>query len=77
MSEVYELSLSKNYVSSWTISDAIREILQNAIDSEKDGHKMYVNYDVENEELLIGNKHTYIDKSTLILGIGDKTNNNK
>lgn len=77
MSEVYELSLSKNYVSSWTISDAIREILQNAIDSEKDGHEMYVNYNVENKELLIGNKYTCIDKSTLILGIGDKTNNNK
>lgn len=77
MSEVYELSLSKNYVSSWSVNNAIREILQNAIDSEKDGHEMYVNYNAENEELLIGNKCTSIDKSTLILGVGDKTNNSK
>lgn len=77
MFEIYELSLSKNYVSSWTINDAIREILQNAIDSDKEGHEMYVKYNDVSQTLIIGNQFTSIDKSTLILGVGDKTNNDK
>lgn len=70
----YELSLSRNYVSNWTTSDAIREILQNAIDSNVDGHDMLVEY--ENNTLVISNKGVKLDPSILILGGGNKTQRN-
>ena len=44
MKERIELSLSKKYVSSWTYIEAIRELLQNAIDSEVDGNTIEIDY---------------------------------
>jgi hypothetical protein len=66
----YELSLSRNYVSDWTYIEAIREILQNAIDSNGE---MVVDFD--NNRLTITNKNCYIDKSTLVLGNTGKKDN--
>ena len=39
----YEITISPNYVSNWGINEAIREILQNAIDADKNGYKKYEN----------------------------------
>lgn len=60
----YELSLSRNYVSSWGIKEAIRELLQNS----KDGSDGNVNIDKENGIITIANKNTSIPSSTLLLG---------
>lgn len=68
----YELSISRNYVSTWTVSDAIREILQNAIDAKSDGYEMEVSY--EGDTMVISTIGTTIDPSTLVLGGGNKTN---
>lgn len=61
----YELSLSRNYVSSWGIEEAIRELLQNAKDS--DGQEKII-IDKQNGIITITNKNTSIPSSTLLLG---------
>ena len=48
---IYDLSLSRDYVSNWGTQEAIRELLQNAIDSNSNGHEMYIDYN-SNKELL-------------------------
>lgn len=71
----YELSLTRNYVSDWSINDAIREILQNAIDSETDGHVMDINY--KNDTLTISNDGAELLPSNLLLGGDNKTENSR
>lgn len=61
----YELSLSRNYVSSWGIEEAIRELLQNAKDSSGE---CIINIDKEEGTMYIKNKNTSIPSSTLLLG---------
>lgn len=69
--KTYELSISPNYVTDWSVNDAIREILQNAIDSEKMGNKKEIYY--KNNTLFISNENVELSESTLVLGCGDKT----
>ena len=61
----YELSLSRNYVSSWGIEEAIRELLQNAKDSNGEEN---ININKLNGTITITNKNTSIPSSTLLLG---------
>lgn len=61
----YELSLSRNYVSSWGIEEAIRELLQNAKDSN--GEEV-IDIDKSSGTITITNKNTSIPSSTLLLG---------
>lgn len=61
----YELSLSRNYVSSWGIEEAIRELLQNAKDSSGED---IINIDKSSGTITITNKNTSISSSTLLLG---------
>ena len=65
----YELSLTKDYVTNWTMKEAIRELLQNAIDSSGE---MSVTY--EKGVLSIINKNTTIPVECLLLGKGSKRN---
>jgi hypothetical protein len=73
--KTYELSISRNYVHTWGVEDAIREIMQNAIDSQADGHRMSIYY--ANGTLEIVNQGTTLDISTLVLGNSDKTDHTK
>lgn len=66
--KLIELSISKNYVSNWHLWEAMREILQNAIDADNQGHKMYIDYSRETETLLVFNEETYLPIETLVLG---------
>lgn len=62
-----ELSISKNYVCTWGLWEAIREILQNAQDSSKDGNKIKISYD--NGTLDISNLGEFkLPISSLVLG---------
>lgn len=65
----YELSLTKDYVTNWTMKEAVRELLQNAIDSSGE---MVVKY--KDGILSIINKNTTIPVECLLLGKGSKRN---
>ena len=66
----YELSLVKSYVREWTAEDAIREIIQNAIDESNrvEDNAMGVEYDQEAKTLTISNKKSVLTHDTLLLG---------
>jgi len=65
----FELSLSPTYVQHWTYLEAIRELLQNAIDSH---NEMDVLYDGVEQRLIIRTYDVCLDKSTLLLGATSK-----
>lgn len=75
----YELTVSMGYVPTWTHVDAVREIFQNAKDEEtvNPENKMFFDYNEEKETLLIGNKMGKLDKSTLLIGISDKRDDDR
>ena len=63
----YELTISTNYARSWTFTDAIRELFQNAIDQEvQEDNVMF--FDYANDTLSIGNKSSVLSIRTLLLG---------
>lgn len=74
----YELGMSLDYVSNWTIVDAVREIFQNSLDEEIQNpeNKWYFDYDEEAEVLKIGNKLSRLSTKSLLLGNSSKRNDN-
>ena len=69
--KIYELPIARNYVHNWGIEEAIREIMQNAIDSETDGNSLSVNYSAG--KLDIENSGCTLDISQLVLGNSGKS----
>lgn len=69
--KTYELSLNKNYVSHWGLAEAIRELIQNAIDSESP----FI-YEFEKSDsgytLHLNSEFTTLSPSTLLLGSTSK-----
>jgi hypothetical protein len=59
----YELPLSKNYVRHWGFKEAIREILQNALDSESP-----FEYSLNEDSLKVHSRFTILSPATLLLG---------
>lgn len=71
MEPIY-LSLSPDYVSKWGVWEAVRELLQNAIDTKD----YQINADRDNFKLSIVSKGGLLEKSTLLLGNSSKRNDN-
>ena len=69
--KIYELTISKNYVKDWGTEEAVREIMQNAIDSETDGNEMEISYN--SGTLRIANRGVNLDISTLVMGSTSKS----
>lgn len=67
----YEITISPNYVSNWGINEAIREILQNAIDADKNGYKKSIYY--SGDTLYINNEGISLSAKDLILGCSSKS----
>lgn len=74
----YELTISKNYVPDWGIVEAVRELFQNALDQEtvSPDNSMFFSYDETEGVLEIGNKHSVLEPSSLLLGQTSKLNDN-
>jgi hypothetical protein len=71
----FELGLARDYISDWTVSNALREFMQNAIDqanTNKD-NAYSVEYDEEAQELRISNKSSILKKESLLLGTTTKS----
>lgn len=73
----YEIPISPSYVHNWGIKEAIRELLQNAIDGDKCGYSKEINYDKESRKLYIKNEGVTLDVSTLVLGASGKQDNDE
>ena len=70
----YELSISTDYVPTWTLQDALRELFQNAIDQEAvcSDNAMKWDFNVANGTLAISNQTSKLNASTLLLGTSTK-----
>lgn len=65
--KTYELPLSRDYVRHWGLLEAVRELIQNAIDSDSP-----FEYAFEGDRLTITSRYTTLDPRTLILGATSK-----
>lgn len=59
----YELPIAKTYVRHWGMAEAVRELLQNAIDSDSP-----FEYEFGTDTLTIRSRHSRLSASTLLLG---------
>lgn len=66
----YELPMTKEYVSHWDMSNAIRELIQNAIDSESP-----LEWEFTDDTLFIHSRFTKLEPKTLLLGSTSKAEN--
>lgn len=70
----YVLTLSPDYVLNWEFWEAIRELLQNAIDQRKTNEesKLVFQYHPEEQMLIIGSTNCSLEPKTLLLGVSNK-----
>jgi hypothetical protein len=70
----FELSISPKYVGDWGLTQAIREIFQNALDrqTEDPDNPFLFEYDQQLQVLKIGNKNSTLCPSSLVLGNSTK-----
>lgn len=79
MASKFELSLDVNYVNSWGVVEAVRELFQNAIDESVQcpANNYFFEYEKEKQLLKIGNKKSVLQTETLLLGVTGKTDDTK
>lgn len=65
--KVYELPLSRSYVRHWGVGDAVRELLQNALDSDSP-----LEWSFGFESLSITSRNARLEPRTLLLGTTSK-----
>lgn len=71
---VFELSVSRDYVPGWGVPEAIRELFQNALDAQAadPANVMDFEYVPEEEKLIITNRTSSLSTQSLLLGASSK-----
>lgn len=72
-----ELTLASNYVPTWTLVDAIRELFQNALDQEVQNPENEASWEYRDDEqmLIIRNAKSKLEAASLLLGQTSKADN--
>lgn len=73
----FELTLDPTYVPHWDIQDALRELIQNALDESIINEDNSMTIDREKHILYIRTKNASLSKSSLLIGASSKRENNK
>lgn len=79
--KTYKLSLSRTYVSKWQMPEAVRELIQNALDSESPfKYSFYQDLDDDSKptkvwNLKLSSEFTTLSPQTLLLGTTSKAEN--
>jgi hypothetical protein len=72
-STTLELTINPNYVKGWGAWEAIRELIQNALDSHDNGYPMEISRGSgEKKTIRIANEGCVLERKTLLLGMTDK-----
>lgn len=71
MNKVIELTMDSSYLD-WTVDMAIRDIFQNALDSQTSGFPMSIDYDKDSKSLSLKNDGAKIPLKTLLIGFSTK-----
>lgn len=66
-----ELSLTKNYLRTWSLKEAIREVIQNAQDSDVMGNRMSIEH--KGGKLIVTNEDIVLEHNVLLLGETSKS----
>lgn len=72
MEKSYPLPLSRDYVRHWGVTEAVRELIQNAIDSSADFEYATLDQDDCSHSLVLRSRGVTLDPSTLVLGVTSK-----
>lgn len=62
----FQLTISSSYVADWGIYEGVRELLQNALDGEQDGHELQISH--RDGVLAITNLGVRLDRNVWLLG---------
>lgn len=65
-----EISLTENYVSSWTAQDGLRELVQNMLDGETSGFKEEIS--IKGQNLVLKNYDAALPREALLIGYSTK-----
>lgn len=70
MGDIYELTITPNYVLDWKFEDAMRELIQNGVDAQTldDKNKFGIEYDFSSSEVTLSNAKSALDIQTMLLG---------
>lgn len=75
MSDKFTLPISPSYVAHWGLWEAVRELYQNALDEHTRDQGCVAEIFYVNEQLIVCTSSGKLEPSTLVLGNGDKSDN--
>ena len=73
--KVYPLTLHKEYVSRWGMLEAVRELIQNSLDSESPFEYNFLQQDIDYWQLTLVSKFSTLPVQSLLLGTTSKAEN--